>query len=33
VVDWRHNREVHAVIREFREGMQKAEDEGIPTLR
>ncbi len=33
VVDWRHNREVHAVLREFRTGMSKAGDEGIPTLR
>lgn len=32
VVDWRHNREVHAVVREFRTGMQRTDDEGIPTL-
>lgn len=33
VVDWRHNREVHAVLREFRTGMRKTGDEGVPTLR
>ncbi|USN99047.1 MAG: hypothetical protein H6810_13005 [Phycisphaeraceae bacterium] len=33
VVDWRHNREVHAVVRAFREGMERTGDEGIPTLR
>lgn len=33
VVDWRHNREVHAVLREFREGMRRTDDAGIPTLR
>jgi hypothetical protein len=32
VVDWRHNREVHAVVRGFRTGMQRADDAGIPTL-
>lgn len=33
VVDWRHNREVHAVVRAFREGMERTDDAGIPTLR
>lgn len=32
VIDWRHNREVHAVLRRFRTGMDKAEERGMPRL-